>query len=170
MSLLALAMPHHIPAGQDAASCILRAPSPPRSLVHGEEGAGAADKPPQAMNQSCCLPRAKRLSPMAIYSCERAAARGQVSASLLHTQSSLIARAAGGQPERWPAVQESPHGAARRGSVPATTVGLPWEPAEHARGRDGITLAAFTSLQALSKPKPCWWLWLKPAWLVSHLA
>jgi len=79
MSLLALAMPHHIPAGQDPASCILRAPSPPRSLVHGEEGAGAADKPPQAMNQSCCLPRAKRLSPMAIYSCERAAARQQVS-------------------------------------------------------------------------------------------
>lgn len=33
-----------------------------------------------------------------------------------------------------------------------------------------VTLAALTSLQALSRPKPCWWLWLKPAWLVSHLA
>lgn len=37
-------------------------------------------------------------------------------------------------------------------------------------GGQGITLAAFTSLQALSRPKPCWWLWLKPAWFVSHLA
>lgn len=37
-------------------------------------------------------------------------------------------------------------------------------------GGQQITLAAFTSLQALSRPKPCWWLWLKPAWFVSHLA
>ena len=33
-----------------------------------------------------------------------------------------------------------------------------------------ITLAAFTSLQALSRPNPCWWLWLKPASLVIQSA
>lgn len=33
-----------------------------------------------------------------------------------------------------------------------------------------LTLAAFTSLQALSSPNPCWWLWLKPASLVAQSA
>lgn len=33
-----------------------------------------------------------------------------------------------------------------------------------------VTFAAFTSLQALSRPKPCWWLWLKPASLVIQSA
>lgn len=33
-----------------------------------------------------------------------------------------------------------------------------------------LTLAALTSLQALSRPNPCWWLWLKPASLVTQSA